>query len=162
MSSFNRRSILLLPLALAACGFTPAYGPSGPARGLQGTIRVADPADKNAFDLVARLETRFGRPEVARYDLAYVIKTEVVGVGFTTDNAITRYNLVGSIDWTLTDRTTSARVAGGTVGNFTSFSATGTTVAGLVADEDAALRLMQILADEIVARLLATSGSWNT
>ena len=50
MSSFNRRSILILPLALAACGFAPVYGPNGPARGLQGKIRVADPADKNAVN----------------------------------------------------------------------------------------------------------------
>ena len=162
MSSFSRRFILLAPLAFAACGFTPAYGPGGPARGLQGTIRAADPADKNAFDLVARLETRLGRPHVVRFDLAYTIKTEAVGVGFTTDNAITRYNLLGSIDWTLTDRTTNTRVTGGTVNGFTSWTGTGTTVAGLVADEDAALRLMQLLADQIATQLLAPSGSWNT
>lgn len=148
-----------MPLALAACGFTPAFGPGGPAEGLAGTIRVADPTDKNGFDLVARLEQRLGRPQTVRYDLTYTIKTEAVGVGITPDNAITRYNLTGTIDWALTDRSTAARVTGGTVASFTSWSATGSTVAGLAAEEDASLRLMRLLADQIVTRIIASSAT---
>lgn len=157
MSSCNRRSLLLLPLALAACGFTPAYGPNGPAKGLQGTIRVADPTDKNGFDLVAALESHFGRPQNMVYDLAYTIRTKAEGTGIATDNSITRYNLVGQIDWTLSERATGERLTGGTVESFTSWSATGSTVAGLSAEEDAAQRLMQILADQIAARIIAAS-----
>ncbi len=149
-----------MPLALAACGFTPAYGPGGPAAGLTGTIRAADPSDKNAFDLVARLDQRLGRPKADRYDLTYAITTQPVGVGITPDNAITRYNLKGAVDWTLTDRATGTRLTGGKVESFTSYSATGSTVAGLAAEEGAAARLMSILADQIVTRLIATSGDW--
>lgn len=151
---------LALPTALAACGFTPAYGPNGPATGLQGTIRVADPTDKNAFDLVAGIEAHFGRPQTVRYDLAYTIATESIGTGITTDNATTRYNLRGVVDWSLTERSSGNRLAGGTVESFTAWSATSTTVAGLSAEEDAARRLMVILADQIAARLLATSASF--
>ncbi|MDZ4309017.1 MAG: LPS assembly lipoprotein LptE [Cypionkella sp.] len=158
---FNRRLFLAVPLAVMACGFQPAYGPGGPAQGIQSSIRVADPSDKNAFDLVERLEERLGRPKNERFDLTYTIKTTAVGVGITPDNAITRYNLNGTIDWALTNRTTNARVTGGQVKSFTSYSATGSTVAGLAAQEDAARRLMRILADQITARLLATSGTWN-
>jgi LPS-assembly lipoprotein len=43
------------------------------------------------------------------------------------------------------------------VKSFTAYSATGSTVAGLAAEEDAAYRLMRILADQIVAQLIATS-----
>jgi LPS-assembly lipoprotein len=158
MSSFNRRFLLLAPLALAACGFTPAYAPGGGADKLLGTIWVQDPTDKNGFDLVERLEERLGRPEDIHYDLGYRITTEAVGVGITTDNQITRYNLKGVVDWTLTERATGARIAGGRVQNFTAYSATGSTVAGLAAEEDAAFRLMRILADQIVARLIAESA----
>lgn len=161
MSLLKRRLFLLTPLAFAACGFQPAYGPGGPARGIQSSIRVADPSDKNGFDLVERLEERLGRPKADRFDLTYSIKTTATGVGITPDNAITRYNLNGVIDWVLTDRTIGTRVTGGQVKSFTSYSATGSTVAGLAAQEDAARRLMRILADQITARLLATSGSWN-
>lgn len=159
VAPLSRRALLLLPLALAACGFSPAYGPGGSAGKLTETVWVQDPTDKNAFDLVERLEERLGRPEVIRYDLAYAITTESVGVGITGDNKITRYNLKGVVDYTLTERATDARVSGGRVQSFTAYSATGSTVAGLAAEEDAALRLMRILADQIVARLIAASST---
>ena len=154
MSSCNRRLLLLAPLGLAACGFTPAYAPGGAATALLGTVRVADPTDKNGFDFVERMEERLGRPEAQRYTLAYTIRTETVGVGITTDNVITRYNLKGAIDYTLSDLN-GQRVTGGRVQSFTAYAATGSTVAGLAAEEDAATRLMRILADQIVARLIA-------
>jgi LPS-assembly lipoprotein len=100
-----------MPLALAACGFAPAYAPGGGADRLVGTVWVQDPSDKNGFDLVERLEERLGRPRDIRYDLAYTITTEAVGVGITTDNKITRFNLKGVIDYTLTERASGARIA---------------------------------------------------
>lgn len=161
MSSFNRRTLLTLPLALpavlAACGFTPAYGPAGPAQGLQGRIRAADPGDKNGFDFVTAIEARFGRSKDPRYGLAYTITTQSVGVGFATDTSITRYNLTGRVDWSLTDTESNTRIAGGTAENFTSWSATSATVAAGTAEQDAAKRLMVILADQIAAEVLAAS-----
>jgi LPS-assembly lipoprotein len=156
-----RRAFLLAPLALAACGFTPAYAPGGAASGLIGTIRAADPTSKNAFDLVERLEERLGRPEDHSYDLTYTIATEAAGVGITTSNEITRFNLKGVVDWTLRDKASGERLAGGRVQSFTAYSATGSTVAGLAAEEDAAFRLMRILADQIVARLIAASANFR-
>ncbi len=149
-----------MPLALAACGFTPAFGTKGPAEGLLGTVRTADPTDKNGFDFVQRMEERLGRPTNPLYDLAYTITTAPVGVGYTPDGAITRYNLTGGIDWTLTRRADQARITGGHIDNFTSYSATGSTVAGLTAETDAALRLMRLLADEVVKRLVAASPTF--
>ena len=158
MSSFDRRAVLILPLALAACGFSPAYAPGGAATRLQDRVRAADPTDKNAFDLVERLEERLGRGRNAAYLLSYTITTQAVGLGVTTDNKITRFNLTGVIDYTLSDAATGARLTGGRVQSFTAYSATGSTVAGLAAEEDAATRLMRILADQIVARLIAAAA----
>ncbi|MEZ5798050.1 MAG: LPS assembly lipoprotein LptE [Paracoccaceae bacterium] len=158
MSSCNRRFLILAPLALVACGFTPAYAPGGAATRLTGAVWAADPTDKNGFDLVERLEERLGRPQVHRYDLAYSIVTEKVGVGITPDNRITRYNLKGAIEYTLSDTGTGARITGGRVQGFTAYAATGSTVAGLAAEEDAAYRLMRMLADQIVARLIAEAA----
>ncbi|MCU0901358.1 MAG: LPS assembly lipoprotein LptE [Cypionkella sp.] len=160
MSLFNRRTVLFVPLALAACGFAPAYGPGGAAAGLQGRIRVADPTDKLGFDLVERLEERLGRPEAPMFDLAYTINTRIETLAITPADAITRYHLQGTIDWTLTDRSTGQRATGGTVQGFTAYSATGSTVAGLAAEQDAAFRLMRMLADQIVTKLIATAGTW--
>lgn len=161
MSSPDRRTVLwMLAAPLAACGFTPAFAPGGPASGLQGSIRAADPVDKNGFDLVERLEERLGRPEAAPYALGYSIGTYAVGVGITPENATTRYNLIGQVDWSLTNAA-GVLVTAGRAQNFTSYSATGSTVAGLAAEEDAAYRLMRILADQIVTRLTATAGQWS-
>jgi LPS-assembly lipoprotein len=159
VSHRSRRFLIFAPLALAACGFTPAYAPGGAATKLLDTVWVQDPTDKNAFDLVERLEERLGRPEASRYDLSYTITTESVGVGITTENEITRFNLKGVVSYTLTERASGAKVASGRVQSFTAYSATGSTVAGLAAEEDAAFRLMRILADQIVARLIAASAS---
>jgi len=158
MSLFSRRTLLLACLPLAACAVTPAYGPKGAARKLLGQVRVADPSDKNAFDLVQRLEERLGSPNDARYALTYSIRTAAVGVGITAAGATTRFNLKGQVDWALSAAGGETRLAGGTVGSFTSFAATGSTVAGLAAEEDAALRLMRILADQIVTRLIAVAA----
>ncbi|TGD44532.1 hypothetical protein EEB11_02775 [Pseudotabrizicola sediminis] len=160
MSLPDRRFVLLAPLALMGCGFAPAFGPGGAAQGLQGRVRVADPNDKRGFDLVERLEERLGRPEAPRFDLNYTIVTRAETLGITPENAITRYHLTGVIDWTLISRESGQRATGGRVQGFTAYSATGSTVAGLTAEEDAAFRLMRILADQIVTRLIATSGAW--
>ncbi|TGD67424.1 hypothetical protein EYC08_01815 [Tabrizicola sp. WMC-M-20] len=160
MSLPDRRFVLLAPLALMGCGFAPAFGPDGAAQGLQGRVRVADPNDKRGFDLVERLEERLGRPEAPRFDLNYTIVTRAETLGITPENAITRYHLTGVIDWTLISRESGQRATGGRVQGFTAYSATGSTVAGLSAEEDAAFRLMRILADQIVTRLIATSGAW--
>ncbi len=160
MSSSDRRTFLLSTLALAGCGFSPAYAPGGPAERLWGAVRADDPSDRQGFELVERLEERLGRPEAARFDLTYRIATDIDSVGITGENSITRYNLNGRVDFSLKDHASGQVVTSGRARSFTSWSATGSTVATLSAEEDASSRLMRILADEIVTHLLATSGRW--
>ena len=161
MSLPDRRTFLALLAAspLAACTFTPAYAPGGPAATLQGAIRVDSPDTKDGFALVERLEERVGRAQEARFDLSYTITTKSIGVGVTPENATPRYNITGQVDWALKDHT-GAAILTGIAQSFTSWSATGSTVAGLAAEEDASYRLMRILADQIVTRLLAASGTF--
>lgn len=144
--------------SLPGCTLTPAYAPGGPAAGLQGAVRVESPTTKDGFDLVERLEERLGRPEAPRFKLVYTIATTRTGVGITPENATTRYHLRGRVDWHLTDMA-GTKLTEGVAQSFTAWSATGSTVSGLAAEEDAGLRLMRILADQIVTRLLATAGS---
>lgn len=163
MSSSDRRLFLLglAALPLAACGFTPAYGPEGGAGALRGRVAVQAPVSKGDFDFVARLESRIGRGEASAYDLGYSIAATRQSGGITAANETTRYTLRGTAIWTLTDRASGSRVAGGEVSAFTSWSATGTTVAGLAAEDDAARRLMVMLADQVVIRLLAVAPTLN-
>lgn len=161
MSSFDRRHLLglLAALPLAACGgFTPAFGPDGGARGLLNAIRIDDPSDKNAFDLVQRLEERLGRVIDARYTLGYRITTSEVDLGITQANAITRYNVTGTVSYSLADAATKAVVSAGVVSTFTSYSASGTTVATDASKAGAYTRLMRVLADQMVSRLVIDAG----
>jgi len=157
-----RRLFLALTLAtLAACGFTPVYAPGGVADALRGAILVAEPADRKAFVLVSRLEERLGQPQSPPYLLTYKIETTDEGVGITPSQATTRFNILGRVDYVLTDRATKAQVAAGKVENFTGYSATGSIVGTISATADANERLMVILADQIVSRLIATAPDWQ-
>lgn len=150
MSSLSRRALILL-MPLAACGFTPAFAPKG--GDLMGKVAAKAPTTRNEFELVKQLELRLGRPDTAAYALTYQITTETISLGMTSSGDITRYNLLGTVDWTLTDPISSAVLAKGQAKNFTAWSATGSTAAGQTVEADASRRLMRILADDIVTRL---------
>lgn len=159
MSSSDRRTFLLglAALPLAACGFTPAYGPAGGATRLRGRIAVQNPVTREDFTFVSRFEQRLGRAQAPAYDLAFTLEATRESGGITAANETTRYTLQGKATYTLTDRASGARVTGGTVRAFTSWSATGTTVAGLAAEDDAARRLAVMLADQVITRLIAAT-----
>ena len=140
-------------LALAGCGFTPAYGPGGSGERLRGRLAVEAPDTVDGFRLRARLEDRLRRAEGPQAVLTVQPSVEAVEAGITPEGAITRYNLQGRAAWQL-DSAAGVTLAQGEVTAFTGYSATGTTVATRAAEEDARERLSVILADEIVARLL--------
>jgi LPS-assembly lipoprotein len=154
------RALLVGLLALAGCGFTPAYGPNGGGGALQNSILAAEPRDKPAFDFVERIEERLGPSDAPRFALNYTIALAAVDMGITAANATTRINLTGTVTWQLRDVATGAQLTGGRVQNFTSYSVIGSTVASLSSQDDASTRLVRILADQIVSQLLATSGQW--
>lgn len=162
MSSSDRRIFLSLLLAAlpAACGFTPAYGPGGPAGAMMGRVAIDDPDSRAAFDLAGRLEERLGRAEAPVWQLGFSVTTQSVALGITSSNAITRYNIVGTANYALRRIDTGATVASGTVQNFTAYSASGTVVSTAASEKDAYRRLMRILADEMITDLVAGSSGW--
>lgn len=154
MWSPDRRALLVLPL-LAACGFTPAYGPTGAASALRGRVATGEPTDRAEFDFVRQIEERLGRPDSPAWRLDYVITLTPREVAITEENAVTRYHLTGRVDWKLVPLVDGAAALQGSAESFTAWSATGSTVAILAAEEDAELRLMRILADQVATRLVA-------
>lgn len=161
MWSSDRRSFLLLigAASLAGCGFTPAFGPKGGAAGLLGRVETDMPKTPDDFALVRRISERLGPVEKPRYRLSYTVTTDVLGQAITPDGATTRYSLTGQVDYTLHDAGSDAVLLAGKVSSFTSWSASGTVVATSSAEDDAHRRLMRILADQIVTRLLAQAGT---
>lgn len=151
------KALLLVVLTLAACGFAPAFAPNGPATALRGAVALQDTTTRNGFEFIQQFEERLGRATAPRYDLATSIATSSTSLGVTPDGAITRYNLLGSVTWTLTNRASGAQLAKGVEQNFVGWSATGVTISAVNAETDANVRLMRILADQLVARLIALS-----
>ena len=159
MLLYNRRrfGVILAAAALAGCGFTPVYGPDGTGAALLGQLSLDPPQDRNDYLLQRRIEERLGQATAGAWRLSTQIKTDDIGLGFTTDGDITRYNINGTTDYTLRRTGSSGIFRQGKIQHFTSYSATGTTVATLAAKRDAEVRLMTILADQIIDQLLIIS-----
>ncbi len=154
--SLSRRTFLLgagAAIALAACGFTPVYGPGGPGQRLFGKVRSADPRTIDDFAFVRRMTERLGPADAPTYQLDYNLRIAVVPQAITPDEVTTRYALNGSADFTLTEIATGKVLTRGQVNNFSSYSTTGTTIATMSAEQDAHDRLAQMLADQVVIRL---------
>ncbi|TMV04890.1 hypothetical protein FGK63_17580 [Ruegeria sediminis] len=158
MSSFDRRSLLMIPLALAACGFEPVYAPGGTASGLDGKVRVSAPNSVESYLLVQNLEQRLGRHAGSgdEYKLNVNVSTVTQPLAVSTANEINRYNILGRVNFSLQSSATGAVLASGEVDNFVSYSAAGSTVDTLADERDAKDRLMVLLADQVLARLYST------
>jgi LPS-assembly lipoprotein len=146
-------------LALAGCGFAPAYGTGGVAGPLRNTVDVSAPDTVAGFRLRTRISDRLGAATIPRYTLTVALREDQTAAAITTAGDTTRLNLRGFADWTVTDRAGKVLTNGNTQ-TFTSYSATGSTVATQAAATDAQARLAVALADMIVAELTATAGTW--
>lgn len=160
MSWSDRRTALLgifgAVAVLAGCGFTPVYAPGGTGDALDHAVRLVTPETDDGFTLRQQLQERFGAPITPRYALTVTISTSESRVAVTREQDTNRYNVLGNAVYELVSTTDGRPVAQGSVNNFTSYAATGTTVATLAAERDAYDRLMVILADAIVDRLYLT------
>lgn len=159
MLSFDRRQLLALmgASAVIGCGFEPVYAPQGDALVLRGAVALATPKTEDDFDLNRQLEQRLGRADSALFGLD--VKTRVRRDSLAIEGAldVTRYNLVGTADFALRDLGSGEIKSSGQVGTFTSYSASGSTVSTLRAEQDARQRLMIALADLVVTQLFASS-----
>ncbi|MDG1470286.1 MAG: LPS assembly lipoprotein LptE [Ascidiaceihabitans sp.] len=149
--------LFVLPL-IAACGFTPVYGPGGVGNLLQNNLLVDEPTTRQGFFVTRQIEDRLGRAANPDYALAIELETTENALAIDADGEIARYNILGTADFALRDLATGAILETGTVNGFTGYSATGTTVASLSAQRDATERLMTQLADHIVTHLYASTN----
>lgn len=157
MSSFDRRRLILMPLALAGCGFAPVYGPGGAGKRLYGAVTIVTPATEESYLLYRELEERLGHATAPDYRLALTPSITAQGQAVTAAGETTRFSLVGRVLYSLHRLSDDQVVASGDVENFVGYSATGSTVEALAAENDAKERLMSILADQISSRILATA-----
>lgn len=155
MSSFNARSLALAAaLALGACGFTPVYGPGSDSADLLGAVSLGEPDSPQAFDLVRALELRLGPADTPRFNLEVDVDLRERGSVITRRSEIERFTITANASYALTTLDGDGR-AQGTLSAFTSYSASGSPMATRAARDDAQLRLMEILADQMTLRLAA-------
>jgi len=172
MSSSRLFGFLIASLLIVAgCGYTPAYGPTGQAEVLRQQVTVDPPNNENEFNLVTQLELRLNRSQSATYQLSYRIALGSDSVAINLGRDVSRYNIRGKVSFDLRDLATNKVVHQSSIDGFTSYSAgvidatakppsTAATISTVAAERDAYARLMVILADQMVTRLIATSGTW--
>lgn len=155
----SRRAAICGLIALGGCGFVPVYG-EGSA--LRGTVVFETENSVAGFRLRERLEERLGASTAPRYNLRVILTDRSRTSAITADGDTTRFNVIGTARWTLTDLESDRVVERGAVETFTSYSATGSTVATQAAADDATTRLAVALADMIVSRLLVLLPELST
>ena len=159
--SDRRRLLGLLAAApLAGCGFTPALAPGAPATALRGRIRAEDPTDRDGAAFVQRLEERLGRPSAPAWEMDWTPQVTETLLGLQPGLGETRGQLTGTLRWDLRPLGGETPVAQGIARQSAGFSRTATPLADRAAAEDARRRLMILLADAVVAELLATAADW--
>ena len=147
-----RRGAFLALLALAGCGLSPVYGTGGAGSALFDNTAYVTPATEAGFAMRKQLETRLGVAQVSSFQLTTTIAEARDAAAVTSDGDITRFSILGVADWVLAQD--EQTVATGTVETFTSYAATGSTVATQAAEDAAVARLALALADLIVADVL--------
>ena len=162
MSLFNRRTTLklLAGVPLAACGFTPLYGPQSSAQLARGKIDVAQIHGLMGFTLRKRLTSRLGAATAASHRLNVRITTSSQELAINPQNEITRYSLTGIARFDLRQLAANKTVLNGDVRAFSAYSATASAYATSVAERDAQERLANALAEQIATRIAASSDRW--
>jgi LPS-assembly lipoprotein len=149
----SRRVALLALLAVGACGFTPALAPGGGMLKLRNTVAVSAPDTIAGFAIRSRLIDRLGLATTPIATLSVNVEQALDVASQSQSGSTLRYNVVGAAGWQLT--AANGTVWGsGQVEGFTSYAATGSTVATQSAATDAVGRLMTILADKVVTQLM--------
>lgn len=166
MWSSDRRHLLKLMLAapaslaaLSACGFTPAYAPDGGADLLLNATRIPEPDSGDTYLLVRALEQRLGRVQTPVYDLQLTLNVTDAALSITKGGITTRFNVQGTLTYTLRHIASGTQIGTGVLTNFSGYSATGTTVATQAAQSDAHKRLMTMLVNMLMPRLITDAAS---
>ena len=120
---------------------------------LRNTVAVSAPDTIAGFAIRSRLIDRLGLATTPMASLSVNVEQALDVASQSQSGSTLRYNVVGAAGWQLT--AANGTVWGsGQVEGFTSYAATGSTVATQSAAADAVGRLMTILADNVVTQLM--------
>ena len=151
-----KRLVLLLALALPACGLHPLYegGGSGTvARGLA-AIEVAPIAGKAGYLMTNALRDRLpDRGGAAAYRLEIKLDDTITGLGVRRDNTVTRERRSLRARYQLVDIATGETLLDAAAGSDAGVDVVSSEYATIAAENTALENLSNIVADQIVTRI---------
>jgi LPS-assembly lipoprotein len=147
----------LLAFALTSCGLHPLYA-GGAAGSVGETLRLVQvgPIDGKTGWLVRnKLTDRLGAggSGTARYRLDVRLDDDITGFGIRGDRAVTRERRTLRARYQLVNLATGGVVLDATAGSDAGIDVVSSEYATVAAEQTAAERLAEVVADQIVARL---------
>jgi LPS-assembly lipoprotein len=149
--------LALAALAVSGCQLQPLYagGSSGGVAQTLSSISVAPIQGQVGWLMANKLKDRLGPIEAsqARYRLQVELDDNIVGFGIRGDRAVTRERRTLRARYQLIDTTNGSVVLDATAGSDAGIDVVSSEYATVAAEQTAAERLTEVVADQIVARL---------
>lgn len=150
-------AIAAAALALSGCQLQPLYagGASGPVAQTLSSISVAPIRGHVGWLMANKLKDRLGAAgeSQARYRLQVELDDDIVGFGIRGDRAVTRERRTLRARYQLIDTTNGSVVLDATAGSDAGIDVVSSEYATVAAEQTAAERLSDVVADQIIARL---------
>ncbi|HVF83050.1 MAG TPA: LPS assembly lipoprotein LptE [Sphingomicrobium sp.] len=150
-------ALLLLAASLAGCALQPLYagGEAGPVAAVLRSVTVQPIQGQTGWLVRTALVDRLGEPsgETARYRLEVELDDDITGFGIRGDSGATRERRTLRARYRLIEAASGGVLLDATAGSDAGVDVVGSEYATVAAEQTAAERLSQIVADQIVARL---------
>ncbi|HEU0045522.1 LPS assembly lipoprotein LptE [Sphingomonas sp.] len=150
-----KRAVLLLALALPACGLQPLYagGGSGAVANALAGVEVAPIEGRGGWLVANALRDRLAAGGTPRYRLDIRLDDKITGLGVRRDDSVARERRTLRARYRLVDLATSAVLIDTTAGSDAGIDVVGSEYATIAAENTALERLSVIVADQIIGRV---------
>lgn len=147
--------VLLLALALPACGLHPLYtgGGSGTVANALAGVEVAPIEGRGGWLVANALRDRIAAAGTPRYRLDVKLDDQIAGLGVRRDDSVARERRTLRARYQLVDVASGTTVVDATAGSDAGIDVVGSEYATIAAENTAQERLAAIVADKIVARV---------
>ena len=150
-------AILAAALLVSSCGLRPLYGggSSGQVATTLTSVSVTPIPGQLGWLMFNKLKDRLGTEDSsgARYRLDVELDDDIVGLGIRGDRAVTRERRTVRARYKLVEAATGQVVLDATAGSDAGIDVVSSPYATVAAEQTAAERLSDAVADQIVARL---------
>lgn len=148
--------LLILAATTTGCGLRPVYagGAGGPTAAFLSSVAVKPIPGRTGWLVRAALADRLGEPGGdERYRLEVELDDDLTSFGIRGDTAVTRERRTLRARYRLVENATGQVVVDATAGSDAGIDVVSSDVATVAAEQTAAERLAQVVADQIVGRL---------